>query len=172
MAADLASLGDVMAGYQTRWENVWIKFYAGAAYQAQDLIFWQVAQTVQQKGFGAKAAIETYWRSSGRFWASANVSWLQFDNTGSVYERVAYEILPDWEGLKVSAGMEASAMISNANTYSDGRRLDLDNDYVREGVLLNLRYWSHDLTLSGGLSKASDEKAERPYFTLSYGKKF
>lgn len=172
MAADLTGVGDVMAGYQTKWDNVWIKFYAGATYQAQDLIFWQEARMVQQKAFGAIAAIETYWQSSSRFWASANVSWLQFDNTSSVYDRVAYEILRDWEGLKLSVGMEASAMIRNANTYSDGRRLDLYNEYVREGALLNLRYGSHDLTLSGGLSKASDERSSRPYATLSYGKKF
>ncbi len=172
MAADLKSLGDVMAGYQIKWDNVSIKLYGGAAMQAQNRVFWQVEQTTQQQGYGAIAAIETYWHGGGRFWASANLSWLQFDNTGSFYERVAYELLHDWEGLKVSVGMEASAMISNADKYGDGRRLDLYNGFVREGALLNMRYWSHDLTLSGGFSNASDERSWRPYATLSYGKKF
>jgi hypothetical protein len=63
-------------------------------------------------------------------------------------------------------------MISNANSYSEGKRLDLYNEYVREGALLNLRFWSNDLTLSGGMAKASDEGVWRPYATLSYGKKF
>lgn len=172
MAADLKSLGDVMAGYQIKWDDVWIKLYAGAAAQAQIRVFWQIGRTAQEQGYGAVAAIETYWHGSGRFWASANLSWLQFNNTGSFYERVAYEVLRDWEGLKVSAGMEASAMISNADKYSDGRRLDLYNTYAREGALLNVRYRSHDLTLSGGFSEASDERSCRPYATLSYGVKF
>ncbi len=40
-------------------------------------------------------------------------------------------------------------MISNANSYSEGKRLDLYNEYVREGALLNLRFWSNDLNSFG-----------------------
>ncbi len=66
MASDVKTDGDVMAGYQFNRDNIWIKLYAGAAYQSQAQIFWQVGQTVQQQAFGATAAIETFWRGSGR----------------------------------------------------------------------------------------------------------
>ncbi len=172
MAANIQMLGDVTAGYQLNWHEFWIKFYAGAAYQAQARIFWQAGQAVQQQSYGGTAAIESYWRGSGNFWASANLSWLQFDNTVTFYERGAYEILHCWDGFKLSAGAEAGGVINNANTYQEGRRLDLYKEYVREGALLNLRYWSHDLTLSGGFGRGNDESIWRPYATLSYGKKF
>jgi len=172
MAADLKTLSDVMAGYQFNWGNVWIKLYGGAAYQAHTPIFWGAGLAIRQVGYGAVASVESYWQgNNSRFWASANLSWLQFDNTASFYERVAYEAYRD-EGLKLSIGVEAAAMIKNANVYREGRRLDLYNEYTREGALLNARYWSHDLTLSGGFSRASDDHAWRPYVTLSYGKKF
>ena len=46
MASDLKALGDVMAGYQFNWQTVWVKLYAGAAYQSQTLAFWQAGQLV------------------------------------------------------------------------------------------------------------------------------
>ncbi len=172
MAADLKALGDVMAGYQLNWENIWVKLYAGAASQAQALAFWQVGQIVQQKSYGATAAVETFWQGGSGFWASGNLSWLQFDNTASFYGRVAYKIMQESEGLTLSVGAETGAMIKNADIYRDGKRLDLYNEYVREGALLNLRYGSNDLTLSGGFASASDDSAWRPYATISYGRKF
>ncbi len=172
MAADLRTLGDVMVGYQLNWENIWIKLYAGAAYQARTQAFWDIWQMTQQRSHGATAAIETYWKGSSGFWVSANLSWLQFDNTTSFYDRVAYQILHDVEGLDLSVGAETGAMVRNADIYKAGRRLDIYNAYVREGALINLRYGSHDLTLSGGFARASDESAWRPYATISYGTKF
>ncbi len=172
MASDLAALGDVMAGYQFRWEQTWVKLYAGAAYQSQAMAFWQAGQLVQQKSYGATAALETYWQGSSGFWASGNLSWLQFDNTGSFYGRVAYKIMHESAGLTLSVGAETGAMIKNADIYKEGRRLDLYNEYVREGALLNFRYGANDLTLSGGFAGASGETAWRPYATISYGRKF
>jgi len=172
MAADLKALGDAMAGYQLNWENIWVKLYAGAAYQAQTLPVWEAGQIVQQQSYGATAAVESFWQGSSGFWASGNLSWLQFDNTGSLYGRLAYRIMHESEGLNLSVGAETAAMIKNADIYKEGTRLDLYDEYVREGALLNLRYGTHDLTISGGLSKASDEGAWRPYATISYGKKF
>ena len=172
MAADLKTLGDVMVGYQLNWKDIWIKIYAGAAYQAQTQAFWDVWQMTQQQSYGTTAAVETYWKGSSGFWISANLSWLQFDNTTSFYDRIAYQILHDIEGLDLSVGAETGAMVRNADIYKDGRRLDIYNEYVREGALINFRYGSHDLTLSGGFARASDENAWRPYATISYGKKF
>ena len=172
MASDLEALGDVMAGYQLNWENIWVKLYAGAAYQSQALAFWQAGQLVQQQSYGATAALETFWQGSSGFWASGNLSWLQFDNTGTFYGRVAYKIMHESEGLTLSAGVETGAMIKNADIYKEGRRLDLYNEYVREGALLNFRFGANDLTLSGGLAGASDETAWRPYATICYGRKF
>lgn len=172
MAADLKTLGDVMAGYQLHWEQIWVKLYAGAAYQAQTRAFWQAGQLVQQKSYGATTAVETFWQGSRGFWASGNLSWLQFDNTGALYGRIAYKFMQENEGLNLSLGAETGAMIKNADKYRDGRRLDLYNEYVREGALFNLRYGSNELTLSGGFAKASDEDAWRPYATISYGRKF
>jgi hypothetical protein len=172
MAADLRALGDVMAGYQLNWDSIWVKFYAGAAHQVQTLAFWQAGQLVQEKSYGTTAAVETFWQGSSGLWASGNLSWLQFDNTTSFYGRIAYKIMHESEGLNLSVGAETGAMIKNADIYKDGRRLDLYNEYVREGALLNFRYGSNDLTISGGFASASDEGAWRPYATISYGKKF
>lgn len=172
MAADLKTLGDIMLGYQFKRGSFWVKLYAGAATQSQAMVFWQIGQAVQQQGYGATAAVEGFWRGTGRYWASGDVSWLQFDNTVSVYERTAYEFFRESETFKISAGMESAAMISDADMFKAGKHLDLYNQYVREGVLLNLKYWSHDLTLSGGMAKASNEGSWYPYATLSYGKKF
>jgi hypothetical protein len=172
MAADLKALGDVMAGYRLHWEQIYVKVYAGAAYQAQTQAFWQAGQRVQQQSYGATTAVETFWQGSSGFWASGNLSWLQFDNTGTFYGRAAYKIMQENQGFNLSIGAETGAMIKNADKYRDGRRLDLYNEYVREGALFNLRYGSNELTVSGGVAKASDEGAWRPYATISYGKKF
>jgi hypothetical protein len=172
MASDLKSLGDVMAGYQFNWETVWVKLYAGAAYQSQTLAFWQAGQLVRQQSYGATAAVETFWQGSSGFWASGNLSWLQFDDTGAFYGRFAYKILQQSDGLTLSAGAETGAMIKNADIYKEGRHLDLYNEYVREGALLNFRYGRNDLTISGGFARASDESVWRPYATISYGRKF
>ena len=172
MAGDLKALGDVMAGYQFNWDNIWVKLYAGAAYRTQTLLVWQAGQLVRQQSYGATAAVESFWQGSNGFWASGNLSWLQFDNTGSLYGRLAYEIMHESEGLKLSVGAETAAMIKNADIYKEGKRLDLYDEYVREGALFNLRYGTHEFTISGGVAKASDERAWRPYATISYGKKF
>jgi hypothetical protein len=172
LASDLKALGDVMAGYQFNWESVWVKLYAGAAYQAETLAFWQAWQLVRRQSYGATGAVETFWQGSNGFWGSGNLSWLQFDNTGAFYGRIAYKLMDDADGLTFSAGAETGAMIKNADIYKDGAHLDLYNEYVREGALLNFRYGRNDLTLSGGFAKASDESAWRPYATISYGRKF
>ncbi len=172
MAAGLKTFGDVMVGCQLNWKDIWIKLYAGAAYQAQTQVFWDAGQLTQQQNYGATAAVETYWKGSNRFWVSANLSWLQFDNTVTLYDRVAYEILHDFHGLDMSVGAETGAMVRNADIYKEGRRLDIYNEYVREGALLNFRYGSHDLTLSGGFAEASDGHPLQPYATISYGRKF
>ncbi len=172
MAANLKALTDVMAGYQFNWDSIWVKVYAGAAYQKQTFAFWRIGRLLQQQTYGATAAVEVFWQHSSGFWASGNLTWLQFDNTGGFYGRLAYRILNEYEGLNLSAGVETGAVIKNENIYRTGRRLDLYNEYVREGGLLNLRYGAHDLTLSGGLARGSDERSWRPYATISYGIKF
>jgi hypothetical protein len=172
LAADLKAVGDVMAGYQFNRGSLWVKLYAGAAYQDQMRVIWQAGRITQQQGWGATGAIESFWRPSDRVWASANVTWLQFDNLTSLYSRAAYEVLRMEGGLTISTGGEAALAVSNADAFREGRQLDLYNNYVRAGGLINLRYGTHELTLSGGLSQASDEAAWRPYATLSYGKKF
>lgn len=105
LAANLKGLGDVMTGVQFNLGSVWIKLYGGAAYEAQAKVIWQAGQLVQTQSWGAAAAAEVYWQS-GRTWASAALSWLQPDSSGSYYSRAAYEIyrVGNW---KISAGVEA-----------------------------------------------------------------
>ena len=172
LAADLKALGDAMAGYQIHYGPLWLKLYAGAAYQAQTRAFWEAGQIIQQNAWGAAAAIESFWRVSDRIWTSANVSWLQFDNTVSLYSRGAYEFYRGAGGLRISAGAEAGVTASNDGLFKEGRALDLYNNYVRTGPLLNLRYGLNDFSLSGGLSQASDETALRPYASIRYGRQF
>jgi hypothetical protein len=172
LAADLKTLGDAMAGYQFNYGQLWLKLYAGAAYQVQTRGFWEAGQLVQQKAWGAAAAIESFWRAGDRVWASANVSWLRPDNTVSLYSRGAYEVYRSESGLKVSAGAEAGVTISNAGLYKEGSALDLYNNYVRAGLLLNLRYGLNDFSLSGGPSQASGETKLHPYASIRYGRQF
>ena len=89
----------------------------------------------------------------------------------SFYGRAAYEFYRDGD-IKFSAGGESGAIVSNADIYKEGRNPGLYKEYIREGAILNLRYFSHELTLSGGFAKASDDRAWRPYAMISYGKKF
>ncbi len=172
LAADLKNLGDAMAGYQINYGQLWLKLYAGAAYQTQTRVYWEAGQLVQQKAWGIAAAVESFWRIGDRVWMSANISWLRPDNTVSLYSREAYEIYQSGGGLKISAGAEAGATINNAGLYKEGRGLDLYNAYVRAGPLLNLRYELNDFSLSGGLSQASDETKPRPYASIRYGRQF
>jgi hypothetical protein len=172
MAADLNALADIMAGYQVQWDRLWIKFYGGAAYQRSTRIFWRYGRITPLEDYGAAAAVESFWRGAGRFWASADVSWLQIDNAACFYERVGYEAIRMEEGLIVSGGTEIGAILKRANEYRVGRRFDDTERFVKGGALLNIRYFSHELTVSAGLEKAGDEAEWRPYATLSYGRKF
>lgn len=175
-ASDLKSLGDVMLGYQFQRGPAWVKLYGGVAYLEQTKLnkpteSWMLLQLRQEKGWGGTAAIETFWRTTDRFWTSANLSWLQLHNTTSLFSRGGYEFFRAQDGLTISAGAEASASLSNIN-FAGERRPDQYKDFMRGGAMFNLRYGSHDITLSGGVSQASDETVWRPYATLSYGRKF
>jgi hypothetical protein len=172
LAADLKTLGAAMAGYQLNYGQLWLKLYAGAAYQVQMRAFWEAGQLVQQKAWGPAGAIESFWRVTGRVWASANVSWFKLDNIASLYGRSAYEVYRSEGGLKISTGAEAGATRSDAGLFKEGRALDLYNNYVRAGPLLNLRYGLNDFSLSGGLSQASDETKLHPYASIRYGRQF
>jgi hypothetical protein len=171
MAADLKMLADVMAGYQFEWDRFWIKLYAGAALQRQTRVVWQYGFVFPSQEYGATAAIESFWRED-RLWISTDVSWLQIDNTTSFLERVAYEAIRIEEGFTVSGGAEMGAVLKRANNYRLGKRLDDMESFVKGGALIEIEYFSHELTLSAGLEKASDEAEWRPYATFSYGKKF
>jgi hypothetical protein len=172
LAADLKASGDIMAGYQFNRGSLWVKVYAGAAYQDQMRLIWQAGKIVQQQNWGAAAAVESYWRPSERIWTSVNLSWFESGNNTTLYSKAGYRIFRNDGGLEISAGAEAAATVKNADAFKEGRSLDLYNDYVRGGALINLRFGSHEFTLSGGLSQASDDTVWRPYATLSYGKKF
>jgi hypothetical protein len=173
MAADFKTLAGLMAGYQAHFDQIWVKVYGGAARQAQSRLYWQIGRTVQERGYGAAIAIEGFWRGKDGLMLSGDASWLQFDNTISFYQRAAYEVARvDDSKLAVSTGLELGAVLQDANIYSAGRRLDGEDGFVKAGAVLNIRYRSHELTLSGGGGKGSDEGSWRPYATLSYGKKF
>jgi hypothetical protein len=173
MAADFKMLAALMAGYQAHLDQIWVKVYAGAARQAQSHLYWQVGRSVQDQGYGAAIAIEGFWRGRDGLSLSGAASWLQFDTTVSFYQRAAYEVVRiDDSKLDVSTGLELGAVLQDASTYSAGKRLDGEDEFVKAGAVLNIRYWSHELTLSGGVGKGSEEGIWRPYATLSYGKKF
>ena len=171
-AADLKGISGLMAGYQFEYGPLWYKLYAGAAYQLQARVIWQAGQVVEQQAWGATATMDIYWQVSDRVWASGGASWMQPDNASSLYSRGAYELYRASCGLKFSAGAEAAVAMSNADGFKEGRALNLYNDYVRGGALINLRYGVNDLTLSGGMSQASDEAAWHPYATLRFGRQF
>jgi len=171
-AAGIKGVSDVMAGYQFKCDPLWIKVYAGAAYQLQARLFWQAGQVVQQEAWGAAGAVETYWQASDRVWASASASWMRPENTASLYSRAAYEIYRSMGGLRISAGAEAALTVSDADDFKEGKALDLYDDYVRGGALINLRYGANDFTVSGGMSQASGETVWRPYATLRFGRQF
>ena len=164
-----------MAGYQFNYGRAWIKLYAGAAYEAQAGTTWRrynysySEMAIQQKEFGVALAFQSYWPVSDRVWASLSVTWLQPDSSTSIYSRSAYEIYRTEGGLMISAGAEAGFSLGGEPSFKGGLAFD---KYFRGGALLNLRYGSNDLSLSGGLSQASDESMSRPYAGISYGRQF
>ena len=109
---------------------------------------------------------------SDRIWASLNVTWLQPNDSTSIYTRAAYEIYRDDSGLKISTGVEANFSLAGEPSPKDGRMFDHYKKYLQGGALLNLRYGVNDFSLSGGLSQASDETVSRPYASISYGRQF
>jgi hypothetical protein len=135
-------------------------------------LFYDVGATLQQNSWGAAAAFQSYWPVSDRVWASMNVTWLQPDDTASIYSRAAYKIYStDW-GLKISTGVETNFSLAGEPVFKAGKESDLYKKYIQGGALLNLRYGANDLSLSGGLSQASDEAIARPYAGISYGRQF
>jgi hypothetical protein len=172
MASDFKTLGDLMAGYQFNSGPVWIKVYAGASYQAQTRAFWDAGQIVQQQMWGAAAAVEGFWRIDSRVWTSTNVSWLQPDQTTSLYHRTAYEFYQGGSDFRISAGAEAGLTVNNADIYKEGKALNIYDGYVRGGALFNLRYGVNDVTISGGMSQSSGDATRSPYATIRYGRQF
>ena len=171
-AGGVKGLGDLMAGYQFNQGPYWFKVYTGAAYQLRMQIVWQAGQIVQEPEWGAAAAVEGFWQVSNRLSFSASLSWLQPDNTVSLYSRSAYLLHRFDFGLDISSGGEAGLTISNANEFKEGKALGIYDGYMRAGPLIDLRYGSHDLTLSGGLSEASEDARSRPYASIRYGRQF
>jgi len=171
LAADVKGLGAIMAGYQLQIGSFWLKAYAGAAYEEQLMAFWTIGQLTTQQNWGAAGSLESYWQMTGRLWASIALSWIQPDNSGALYERVAYDFYSagDW---KIAAGAEAGLMLGGADTFKEGKALDDYNSYSRMGALLDIRYGANDLCVSGGLANASDDGSLRPYASIRYGRKF
>ena len=172
MAADLKSVSDLMAGYQFNYGSALIKLYAGAASSVQTRIFYSIGQILQESSFGAAAAFQAYWPMSDRIWASLNVTWVQPNDSTWIYSRSAYEFYRTPGGLRIAAGAEANFTLAGDPTFKEGKSFDVYRKYFRGGALLNLRYGSNDLSLSGGLSQASDESVSRPYAGISYGRQF
>jgi hypothetical protein len=171
-ASEFSALADVMVGYQAHWDRISMKVYGGVAVtQALYLVSLNPHLESPGRDYSAAVAVESFWRANDRIWLGANVSWLQFANTITLYERVAYEFVrADDDRLAISTGLELGTVLQDVDNA--GKRLDLGKNIVKEGAMLSIRYWSHELTISGGGEKASDEGVWRPYATLSYGKKF
>ncbi len=172
MAVGLKDAADVMIGYQFQYGPAWIKLYAGAAYEMQTRFNSDLGLIPQPNTWGGAAAFQRYWPMSDRIWASLSVTWLQPDDSTSIYSRAAYEIYRDDSGLKISTGVEANFSLAGEPSPKDGRMFDHYEKYLQGGALLNLRYGVNDFSLSGGLSQASDETVSRPYASISYGRQF
>lgn len=164
------ALADAMVGYQFDLQSVRFKAYAGGAYQQQVLIFTDIGATAQRASWSAAAALDSWWRPTERIWNATD--FFVSAKMANVYTKVGYELHRADNGLVVSFGGEAAITAADANVYKEGRDLGLFNDYLRAGGLVCLRFGTHELTLSGGLSEASNEIGWRPYATISYGKKF
>jgi hypothetical protein len=170
-AADLKGLGAIMAGYQFQLGQFWLKLYAGAAYEAKAAVIWDVGQVLQTSNWGASAAFEGYWQLDERIWSSLSISWLQPDQSGTIYEKAGYDIYKD-KDWRIAAGAEAGFTLGNADSFKEGKALNDYNTYSRAGALLNFHYGANEITLSGGFSRASNEDALRPYATVRYGRQF
>jgi hypothetical protein len=181
---------DVMAGYQFKYGPAWVKFYAGAGYEAQAGTSWRrynyvySGTPIQQQGFGVAAAFQSYWRVSDRVWTSLSVTWLQPDSSISIYSRAIYDIYRTKGGLAISAGAEASLSSAgagipyNQRTCHNGDGFECYDSSRRAGALLNLRYGANDLTLSAGISQTYGQagygpyESTSPYASVSYGRQF
>jgi hypothetical protein len=89
-----------------------------------------------------------------------------------MYSRSAYEFYRTEGGLRLAAGAEANFALADEANFKEGQSFDVYRKYFQGGALLNLRYGSNDLSLSAGLSQASDESVSRPYASISYGRQF
>ncbi len=166
------ALGDLMAGYQYNRGSLWLKFYGGVAFQGQNRFFWDAGQQSVEQNWGAKAAVESWWRPSPRLWASVDLSWLELNKQTTLHSRLAYEVTALERGASLSLGGEIGATRADAGLFKEGKPLDQYGNFIRAGPLLSLRIGMHELSFSGGLSQNSGEVNWRPYATLSYGKKF
>ncbi len=162
----------VLPGYQVRLGDLWVKAYAGAAYQSTVLYFPSIGRTAQISAWGPAATLDVYWSLSERCWASSTVSWTSANSTVTGYARAGYAFYQPQPDFRISAGVEGGVAIDSPPVFRLGRRIDYTEDTDRAGLLLNLRLGSHDVSLSGGLATAPSEQAAHPYVLISYGKRF
>jgi hypothetical protein len=160
----------LLAGYQFNAGSLWLKLYAGVAYQSLAQPDRAAGLTFEKRGFGTEVAVESWWRPAERVWASADLSFVTVNEGASLYARVGYEIFRSGR-VTLSLGSDFSLFEDGIPLDSGSQRLPHDL-YLREGGLLNARAGAHDLTLSGGFAESSKDGAREPYLTLSYGLKF
>ena len=172
LPASTSALGDLMAGYQYNRGSLWLKFYGGVAFQGQTRLFWDAGQQNAAQSWGAKAAVESWWRPTSRVWTSVDLSWLELNKEITLHSRVAYDIGRFENGASLSLGSEIGATRADADVSKEGKRLDQYANFTRAGPLLNLRFGANELSFSGGVAQSSGDANWRPYATLSYGRKF
>jgi hypothetical protein len=156
---------DAMLGYQLRYDRLWLKLYAGAAYAAgnatQTAIFrtdgmdFSLADYIVPPGdprnldagshWGGKFLGEAWMPVSGRTWASLNASLSTINTNYTASARLGYEPpqwLPSsqWLPSKVTMAFGPEAAASGNTNYHT----------LRAGAFARIGTGQQELTVSGG----------------------
>jgi hypothetical protein len=150
--------GDIMAGYQAAFGPLWLKLYAGAAFEETASI--TGTETGKGQRTGAKATAESWLKLTNSWSAAADASWSGADEGLSFGLRLERRLGTLPLAGAVSGGLEGSA-------YAKG-----DDSVLKSGAHIKFGDGLSELTLSGGLAQTGQDNDTSPYAGLSYGRKF
>lgn len=158
------SFSDLLAGYQRQLGPVTVKAFAGLALAQHRIEPDDPETTIRGPGFGAKAALETWWTITDRAYSSLDVSWSTLHDSYAARARLGWRFLP-----ALSAGLEAGGA---------GNR---ETDIVRAGGFVRYEWATGEISASGGFSndtlgqgagRTSLTQSNAPFATVSWLARF
>lgn len=144
-----STFADIMLGYQTQWDRLTVKVYAGAEFDQQS---WNRSDVNpdRQGGFvGGKLALETWLNLTPDLFAQFDANWASAHNTHYSRLRVGYAVLPSF-----FVGPESGF----------GGTLDVQEGRI--GMFARYAWGGGEVSVSGGAIREADG-AYAPYGTAN-----